>query len=161
MSATEKHLLIPKIESGVVIDHIPAGLGLRIVEIMRQWAGLEDAMLTLGLNLASTRAGTKDMVKLHDHQLPAAVVAQIALVSPGLTIKRVQDFRVVEKLVLQPPREIRDLAICRNPNCVTNREAGVRTHFKAVDPKASKFRCSFCERVFRLRHMQFTTPISA
>ncbi len=161
MNQTHQHLLIPKIESGVVIDHIPAGLGPRIVEIIHAHDGLEKAMVSLGLNYGSTKQGLKDMVKVHEHRLPDTVLDQIALVSPGVTIKRVEGFEVTERIVLQPPRSIVGLAQCRNPNCVTNTEASVVTRFVAVDPKALKFRCGFCERVFRLRDMSFVLPRTA
>ncbi len=161
MTPSNKHLLIPKIESGVVIDHIPAGLGSRIVELIHAHDGLEQAMVSLGLNYGSTKMGAKDMVKLHEHPLPASVLEQIALVAPGVTIKRVQGFDVVERIVVQPPRKIVAFAVCRNPNCVTNTEPGVITRFTAVDPSAHKFRCGYCERVFRLRDMQFVRPRTA
>jgi aspartate carbamoyltransferase regulatory subunit len=161
VNPSNQHLLIPKIESGVVIDHIPAGQGPRIVEIIHAHPGLEKAMISLGLNYGSTKQGRKDMVKVHEHALPGTVLEQIALVSPGVTIKRVVDFDVTERVVLQPPRQILGLAQCRNPNCVTNTEAAVSTRFVAVDPPARKFRCCFCERVFRLRDMEFTLPRSA
>jgi aspartate carbamoyltransferase regulatory subunit len=161
VNPSNQHLLIPKIESGVVIDHIPSGQGPRIVEIIHAHPGLETAMISLGLNYGSTKQGRKDMVKLHEHPLPATVLEQIALVSPGVTIKRVEGFAVIERIVVQPPRSITGLARCRNPNCVTNTEAAVTTRFVAVDPKAHKFRCGFCERVFRLRDMKFVLPKSA
>ena len=158
MNPSNKHLLIPKIESGVVIDHIKAGQGTRIVEIIHAQPGLGKAMISLGLNYGSTKQGRKDMVKLHEHQLPAAALDLVALVSPGVTIKRVEDFDVVERIVVQPPRTIEAFGICQNPNCVTNTEAAVTTRFVAVDPPARKFRCVFCERVFRLKRMTFTIP---
>jgi aspartate carbamoyltransferase regulatory subunit len=161
VNQTEQHLLIPKIESGVVIDHIPAGLGPRIVELIHAHEGLETAMVSLGLNYGSTKQGRKDMVKLHEHPLPLEVLDRIALVAPGVTIKRVEGYEVIERIVLQPPRSIKAFAVCRNPNCVTNTEPGVTTLFTAVDPPAHKFRCSYCERVFRLRDMKFVQPRTA
>ena len=50
-------LLIPKIERGIVIDHIPAGLGIRVMALIGRWPELEDAVVTLGLNYKSTRMG--------------------------------------------------------------------------------------------------------
>ncbi len=161
MIASNQHLLIPKIEAGVVIDHIPAGQGPRIVEFIHGHAGLETAMISLGLNYGSTKMGSKDMVKLHEHPLPPEVLEQISLIAPGVTIKVIRDFEVAERVVVQPPRKIVGFAVCRNPNCVTNTEAAVTTRFVAVDPPARKFRCSFCERVFRLRDMRFVLPRSA
>ncbi|MFH1469944.1 MAG: aspartate carbamoyltransferase regulatory subunit, partial [Pseudomonadota bacterium] len=151
-----KHLYIPKIEEGVVIDHIPAGLGPKVAEIICGAPGLQDAMVSLGLNYGSTRIGRKDMVKLHERHLPEGVLDQISLVAPGVTIKRVEGFAVVERVVLDPPRLIVGLARCRNPNCVTNTEAGVITRFVAVDPEARTYRCAFCERAFKLRDLPVT-----
>jgi aspartate carbamoyltransferase regulatory subunit len=158
VSATDKHLLIPKIEAGVVIDHIPAGLGPKVAEIICGAPGLTDAMVSLGLNYGSTKLGRKDMVKLHERPLPEAVLAQISLVAPGVTIKRIEDYAVVEKVVLHPPPLIVGLARCRNPNCVANTEAGVVTRFVAVDPEARTYRCAFCERAFKLRDLPMALP---
>jgi len=158
VTATEKHLLIPKIEDGVVIDHIPAGLGPRVAEILCGAPGLEGAMVSLGLNYGSTKLGRKDMVKLHEQRLPEGVAEQISLVAPGATIKRVEGFAVVERLVLAPPQTIVGLARCRNPNCVANTEAGVVTRFRAVDAECRTYRCAFCERAFQLRDMPVELP---
>ncbi len=158
MSAREKLLHIPKIRNGIVIDHIPAGAGIRIVEIIRAYPGLDAIVITLGLNYASNKIGSKDMIKLQDHDLPAEVAEHISLVTPGVTIKRVVEYQVDKKLVLRPPREIVSLGRCRNPNCITNTERGVTTRFRAIDDRSSKFRCAFCERVFRIRELEFVLP---
>ncbi|MBN1337248.1 MAG: aspartate carbamoyltransferase regulatory subunit [Deltaproteobacteria bacterium] len=150
----EKVLLIPKIENGIVIDHIPAGLGVRVLEVLRAWPGLSGEILTLGCNLQSTRMGCKDMIKLWMPDLPTRLVEHICLVSPGATVKRIEGYHVAHRYVAVSPAEIRGLARCRNPACVTNHERDACTRFVATDETHRRFRCVFCERVFALEDLE-------
>ena len=143
-------LLIPKIERGIVIDHIPAGLGIRVMALIGRWPELEDAVVTLGLNYKSTRMGRKDMIKLQTGPLPPRLLQMLALVSPGVTIKRIANFEVVEKVVIQVPELFDNLARCINPNCITNVEPHVATRFKRLESGSRHFKCGHCERVCTL-----------
>ena len=143
-------LLIPKIERGIVIDHIPAGLGIRVMALIGRWPELEDAVVTLGLNYKSTRMGRKDMIKLQTEALPPRLLQMLALVSPGVTIKRIANFEVVEKVVIQVPELFDNLARCINPNCITNVEPHVATRFKRLESGSRHFKCGHCERVCTL-----------
>jgi aspartate carbamoyltransferase regulatory subunit len=150
----EKVLVIPKIENGIVIDHIPAGLGVRVLEVLHAWPGLAAGVITLGCNLQSTRMGRKDMIKLWVPDLPNRLVEHICLVSPGATVKRIEGYRVAHRWVAVSPAEIRDLVRCRNPACVTNHERDARTRFVAIDDNHRRFRCAYCERVFALDELE-------
>jgi len=151
-----KTLLIPRIENGIVIDHIPAGMGVALLDIIRSDAGLSDVVTTLGLNYGSPTLGTKDMIKIWARELPTSVLAQISVVAPGVTIKRVTDYEVDKRYVLWPPKAIEGLARCRNPGCITNHEAGVVTRFGAIDADRKLFRCAYCERVFRIAELEIS-----
>lgn len=143
-------LLIPKIERGIVIDHIPAGLGIRVMALIGRWPELEDAVVTLGLNYKSTRMGRKDMIKLQTGPLPPRLLQMLALVCPGVTIKRIDRFEVVEKVVVQVPELFDNLARCINPNCITNAEPHVATRFRRIESGSQYFKCAHCERVCSL-----------
>lgn len=161
MSAADKPdrmLLIPKIKHGTVVDHIAAGEGPAIVDIIRAHPGMSDLVMSIGLNLESRSMGRKDMVKVQESGLPPAVLEQISLVSPGVTIKRITDYVVDRKYVSSPPTRIDGLARCLNPNCISNHEQSVRTRFRAIDDARRKYRCSYCERVFGLDELEFTYP---
>jgi aspartate carbamoyltransferase regulatory subunit len=147
MSPNQQLLLIPKIERGYVIDHIPAGLGIQVMALIGRRPELEEAVVTLGLNYSSTRMGRKDMIKLQADVLPSRLLQMLALVSAGVTIKRIAKFEVVEKVVIQVPELFENLARCINPNCITNAEPHVPTRFKRLESGSSHFRCSHCERV--------------
>jgi len=160
-------LLIPKIENGIVIDHIPAGLGPKLLELLLRYPRLRSVALTLGVNYRSTRMGTKDMIKLGTRELPADAQAQISIVAPGVTVKTITDYRVGEKLVLSLPDRMIGLVKCRNPNCITNAERSVETRF-TLDGSAessigrgkgrAEYRCAHCERVFALAELERILP---
>lgn len=154
MTADNQHLLIPKIERGIVVDHIPAGLGIHVMALISHWPELGDAPVTLGLNYKSTRMGRKDMIKLQTGPLPARLLQMLALVSPGVTIKRIDHFNVVEKVVVQIPEKFDDLARCINPNCITNVEAHVPTRFQQAEPASHHFKCAHCERIYSLEELR-------
>lgn len=158
--------IIPKIETGIVIDHIPAGLGPRILEVIRSTPGLQGVVVSLGLNFASTRLGVKDMIKVHTGDLPDRVLEHLSLVAPGVTIKRVRDFAVDRSYTLAPPRVLRSLCRCRNPNCLSNHEEGVESRFHAFEipsdtGELTRYRCAFCERVFSLQELDIMPLESA
>jgi aspartate carbamoyltransferase regulatory subunit len=150
MSPQNQILLIPKIERGFVIDHIPAGFGVPVMALIGRRPELNEAVVTLGLNYNSTRMGRKDMIKLQADTLPPRLMQMLALVSPGITIKRIANFEVVEKVVIQVPELFDNLARCINPNCITNVEPHVPTRFKRIESGSRHFKCAHCERVCSL-----------
>ena len=150
----EKMLMIPKIESGMVIDHIPAGDGIKILNVLRASPGMSEVATTVGLNYVSPRLGHKDMIKLVVDELPKDVLDRLSLVNPGITIKRIRDYAVDERLVLGNPEEIVGQVRCGNPNCITNHERGLTAHFKATRRNPERYRCLFCERVFGLAELE-------
>ena len=150
MSPNQQILLIPKIERGFVIDHIPAGLGIPVMALISRWRELEEAVVTLGLNYKSTRMGRKDMIKLQADLLPPRLLQMLALLSPGVTIKHIEHFEVIEKVVVQVPELFDNLARCINPNCITNAEPHVATRFRRIESGSRHFKCAHCERVCSL-----------
>lgn len=158
MTADRKHLLIPKIEDGIVIDHVPSGLGTKVLELFQSLPEMRDVEVSLGLNYKSPKLGRKDVIKLHTRELPAHLFELVALVCPGATIKRVADYQVERRVVLELPDTIRNLVRCRNPSCITNYEELAESRFDCVDVEKQKYRCRFCERVFRLDELERIGP---
>ena len=149
----EPVLFIPKIEAGIVIDHIPVGYGLKILAIIHSYPEMSAVITTVGLNYSSRKLGRKDLIKLQVQELPPKLREHLALICSGVTFKRIEDYRVQEKITAVVPSEIVGLARCRNPSCVTNSEGDVVTRFRRVEPAARRFRCAFCERVFELEEL--------
>jgi len=150
----KKFLYIPKIEKGIVIDHIPAGFGAKILEIIQSDDLMKDVIVTLGLNYKSTKLGRKDMIKLKVDDLTPPMVQHISLICPGVTIKKISDYAVEKKVTVRSPREVRDRLECRNPNCITNYEHHMETCFRMENESNQTYRCIYCERVFQLDELR-------
>ncbi len=150
----EQILLIPKIENGFVLDHIPAGSGVKILNLIRGHNELNNAVLSVGLNYTSRRLGHKDLIKIQCRELPQRFLQHLSLVVPGVTIKRVEKFAIAGKIVLEPPELVDNLLSCPNPGCITNHERGVTTCFHLVRREPMKFRCNHCERWFALAELE-------
>jgi len=145
--------MIPKIRSGIVIDHIPAGDGVRILEILERDSLMKNVPVTFGMNYQSNKLGAKDMIKIQKDDLCERTIQHISLVSPGVTIKRIRDFEVVEKVSVQPPHELINLLKCLNPGCITQNEPGLKTKFILTDPARNQVTCEYCERVFSIHEL--------
>jgi len=151
---SDKTLRIPKIDLGIVIDHIPAGQGIKVLEIISKYEEMKDVVVSLGLNYDSRKLGKKDLIKLQLEYLSQEIIQHISIVVPGITIKSIKDYKVYSKVVVKPPQVIRDLLVCKNPNCITNSERHVPTVFTAVSPETKQVKCQYCERIFDLHELQ-------
>ncbi len=147
-------MLIPKIESGIVIDHIPAGDGIKILEIISRYEEMQEVMVSLGQNYKSEKLGRKDLIKLQMEHLAPEIIQHISLVVPGVTIKAIKNYNVDSKVVVHPPNEIKNLLVCKNPNCVTNLERHIPSDFTAVDEESQMVKCAYCERIFNLNELE-------
>lgn len=138
------------IKNGTVIDHLPAGQGLRIIELL----GLKknSYIVTLGMNFTSKKHGNKDIVKVENKELNAQEVNKIAVIAPTATLNIIRDFKIVQKNRVIIPKIIEDMIKCANPNCVTNHEP-VKTKFVPVQKKSLTLRCYFCERNFNVEEL--------
>lgn len=154
----QTHLLILKIEQGIVIDHIPAGKGPELLDIIRSYPEMKNAVSSLGLNYKSTKFGSKDLIKIQVEDFPERIVQHISLIAPGVTMKRIRDFEVDKRYVNQPPEVIDNLVKCLNPECITNFERDVRTRFCRVSDQGLRFRCSYCERIFSVDELELLMP---
>jgi aspartate carbamoyltransferase regulatory subunit len=151
-------LKIPKIERGVVIDHIPQGLGLAVLHVLGGDHS-EKNFVSIGLNYPSKKLGRKDLVKIEDFEITEDVLRRVALVAPGASVKIIKDFGVVGRVKMVPPDIVLDLIQCKNPNCITNVESGVSTTFYRVSN--GKMSCRHCERAFPLAELRIKAPTGA
>ncbi|ATG72961.1 aspartate carbamoyltransferase regulatory subunit [Zobellella denitrificans] len=142
----KSQLQVEAIHNGTVIDHIPAGQGIKILQLF----GLAQTheKITVGLNLPSKALGAKDIIKVENTRLSAAQANQLALFAPQATVNLIEDFEVVEKLQLQLPEKVEGVFSCPNSNCISHNEP-VTSKFRvrAVDGQV-RFRCRYCEKSF-------------
>jgi len=142
---SEKEFLVRKIENGTVIDHIPAGNGLKVANILN----IEKSRYTsvILMDVESKRIGRKDVVKIENRELSDEEVSKIALVAPNATINIIRNWGVVEKKNVVLPKILEGVVKCPNKTCITNSEE-ITSKFIVEKEKPLKLRCYYCERVF-------------
>lgn len=140
---TKKELVVPRIENGTVIDHIPTTALYQVIRIL----GLEkyqDEVL-IGNYLNSEKLGKKGIVKIKNKHFSKEEISKIALVAPYATIIKIQDFAVIDKFATDVPDHIDNFVKCANPKCITNFEQ-IPTQFDVVDKENLKLKCHYCEK---------------
>lgn len=141
-----KTLLVSAIKNGTVIDHIKAGNALKIIRILSLPA--EEKLVTVGLNLPSKATGKKDLIKVEGRELTNTEANHVAILAPMATINIIRNYKVIKKFTVNIPKEIDNLIICPNPQCITNHEK-MKTNFTIINNgKQIKIKCKYCEKGF-------------
>ena len=132
---------IDSIENGYVIDHIPAGVGMKIYNNLN--LDRLDCQVAIITNAKSIKNGVKDIIKINSLiDLDFDVVAFLA---PQATVNVIENSQRTEKKKLTLPLEIKNIVKCTNPNCICNNE-NIDHIFKLTDTNGT-YRCIYCETV--------------
>ena len=140
---TKKELVVPAIENGTVIDHIPTESVYQVVHIL----GLENYKdeVLIGTYLQSGTLGRKGIIKIKNKHFSKEEVSKVALIAPFVTVITIKDYQVIEKFATEIPDHIENFIKCANPKCITNFE-DIPTRFDIVDKENLKLRCHYCEK---------------
>lgn len=132
---------IDSITNGYVIDHIIAGRGMRIYELL----GLDNLECPVAIirNVNSHKRCKKDIIKI-DEAIELDIDV-IGYVDPGATINIIRDGRLIEKKVLELPETLTNVIRCKNPRCITTTEQELNHIFKLTDRDRGVYRCIYCE----------------
>ena len=132
---------IDAIRTGIVIDHITAGRGMRLYELL----GLEtlDCSVAIIKNVHSDKMGKKDIIKI-DADIPLNLDV-IGYVDPGVSVNFIRDGKLVEKRSIEMPETLTNVIFCKNPRCITSCEQELKHVFKLTDRKNKVYRCLYCE----------------
>jgi aspartate carbamoyltransferase regulatory subunit len=137
-------LVVSKIRDGTVIDHIPAGKALDIINVLGI-AGKEGLRIAILMNVESKKLGKKDIIKVEGRRLSPEDVSAIALIAPTATINIIEDFAVIEKYKVAVPNVVIDVLACPNPTCISNKKGEVlKTRFRLVSREPLKLQCEYC-----------------
>ncbi|MBQ1887789.1 MAG: aspartate carbamoyltransferase regulatory subunit [Firmicutes bacterium] len=132
---------IEPIVNGVVIDHITAGQGMRLYELL----GLDklDCSVAVIKNAMGKRGLRKDIIKI-DQEIDLDLDV-IGYADPGVTVNFIKEGKVAEKRTIEMPEKLVDVIKCRNPRCITGTEQELRHIFILTDRKNKVYRCMYCE----------------
>ncbi len=132
---------IDSIRNGIVIDHIAAGKGMQLYELL----GLDklDCSVALIRNVLSKKIGRKDIIKI-DADI-AVNLDVIGYVDPSATVNIIRDSALVEKKTIPMPQTLTNVVKCKNPRCITSTEQELPHIFKLSDKESQVYRCLYCE----------------
>ena len=132
---------IDSINNGIVIDHITAGNGMKLYELLK--LGDLDCSVAIIKNVTSHKMGRKDIIKI-DADIPVNLDV-IGFVDPGATINIIRDGVLVEKRAIEMPERLVNVIKCKNPRCITSCEQEIEHIFKLTDREHKVYRCIYCE----------------
>ena len=132
---------IDSIKNGFVIDHITAGLGMKIFNLLNL-DGL-DCSVALIKNVPSKKMGKKDIIKIDaDIEVNTDI---LGYVDPDVTVNVIKNGVIVEKKQIELPRQLTGVIKCKNPRCITTTEQELPQIFKLTDKENRIYRCLYCE----------------
>ena len=138
-------LNIDSIQNGIVIDHIQAGKGMRIYELLE--LDKLDCCVALIKNARSSKLGRKDIIKIEGNLSINFDV--LGFIDNNITVCTIKNGELVKKENIVLPRRIKNVVKCKNPRCITSTEENLDQIFVLCDEKAHRYRCLYCEQAYK------------
>ena len=132
---------VDSIQNGIVIDHISAGKGMMLYDLL----GLDqlDASIAIIKNVNSKKLGKKDIIKI-DADIPVDLDL-IGYVDPDATVNIIKNGILIEKRSPELPEVLVDVIKCKNPRCITSVEQELKHIFRLTDKEHHVYRCIYFE----------------
>ena len=134
-------MIVGQIKDGIVLDHITAGNGMNIDNVLK--LGELDCTVALIKNADSLKMGKKDIIKIGT--LLDLDLDVLGYLDPGITVNIVRDGKVAERRKLELPQRVVGVIKCKNPRCITSVEREIVHEFKLTDREKKVYRCIYCE----------------
>lgn len=140
-------MLVNSIENGIVIDHVTAGLGAKILEYL----DIDTTTNTVAfiMNASSKKYGKKDIIKIQN--VTDVDLTVLGLIDPNATVNIIKNDKIVEKITLQLPEKVTNVIKCKNPRCVTSIEANAPHIFHLIDAENREYRCEYCDEIVSMK----------
>ena len=132
---------IDSIQNGIVIDHITAGRGMRLYELLH--LDELDCSVAIIKNVTSKKMGKKDIIKVDSATHINMDV--IGFVDPQATVNIIRGSELIRKGCIEMPQELTNVIKCMNPRCITTTEQELDHVFRLTDPENKIYRCIYCE----------------
>ena len=134
-------MIIGQIKDGIVLDHITAGNGMILYNLL----GLDnlDCQVALIQNAESVKMGKKDIIKV-DRVIDINFYA-LGYVDPGVTVNIIKDGKLAKRQNIDIPERIENIIKCKNPRCITTVEQELPNIFVLTEKEDRVYRCLYCE----------------
>ena len=129
---------VTSIQDGIIIDHVPAGTALKVLDYL----SINPASTKLAL--ISGKLGKKDIIKIEDPDT-AIDLDVLGLVARSATVDVIHGGRIVDKMTPTLPERVVNVITCVNPRCVTTTEPGIDQVFYLDRTDGEAYRCRYCD----------------
>lgn len=141
-----------QIERGIVLDHVLGGQSPQLMMALGL-RGLGQPIVLL-MGLPSKLHREKDILVIPELVLDPDTLLRAAILSPELTVNRIEDGKVAEKSRPELPEVLVDIVTCPNPGCITRSEE--MSQRIVCCPKCKpRLRCYYCEFGFSHEEVVF------
>ncbi|MCL1882981.1 MAG: aspartate carbamoyltransferase regulatory subunit [Defluviitaleaceae bacterium] len=134
---------ITSITNGIIIDHLRAGSGRKVLDYIN--IKNEQGSIALIMNVKSTKHGRKDIIKLEN--VEKVDVNVLGLIDHNATVIYIRDGIITKKVKLSHPEMVTNVIECKNPRCITSTE-DVPYIFHLADD-SGKYRCEYCDNLVK------------
>lgn len=146
-------LNVTSIKKGIVIDHIRAGLGMKIFELLNLQN--KNYSVALIMNVNSKTYGKKDIIKI-DNFIDIDL-DELKLLDSKITINVIENEKIITKRHLCYPSKVYHLLHCNNPRCISCSERNIKHSLtlvgnadKASNKECIKYKCDYCEHEYSI-----------
>ena len=133
-------MTVDSIQNGIVIDHIAAGYGMKLYDLLN--LGEVGVPVAIMMNVSSAKLGRKDIIKI-DGEIPLNLDA-IGYIDPNVTVNVIRDGELREKKQIGMER-LENVIRCKNPRCISTTEQELPQVFLLTDRENKVYRCAWCE----------------
>ena len=130
---------IDSIKNGIVIDHIKAGNGMQIYNLLN--LDKLECPVAIIKNTNSKKMGKKDIIKI-DAKIDINIEV-LGYIDSNVTVNLIKDGVLVEKKNIELPKTITNVVYCKNPRCITSVEQELDHVFNLRQD--GEYRCMYCE----------------
>lgn len=134
-------MIIGQIKNGIVLDHITAGMGMELYNVL----GLDrlNCQVALIKNAESKKMGKKDIIKI-DEVIDMDLDA-LGYIDANITVNIIKDGKLFKRKHLEVPQQVTDIIRCKNPRCITTTEQELPHVFRLTNREKKIYRCMYCE----------------
>ena len=137
---------VTAIRNGTVVDHIPAGHALQVIQMLRINM-TRTTPVSLVMNVPSDKLGRKDVLKVEDRELNQEELDRLALIAPTASIAIIRNHAVAEKLKIELADDLINIASCSFSNCITkNTREPLPQRLRVISRDPLEVRCYYCGR---------------
>ncbi|MHA1407882.1 MAG: aspartate carbamoyltransferase regulatory subunit [Candidatus Heimdallarchaeaceae archaeon] len=155
MSKKNDKLIVTKIKEGTVIDRIPPGKALKILEVL----GIDSNYpytVALVMRVSSQVMTLKDVVKIKGKALSESETQKLSFIAPTATVNIIEDYNVKQKIQLKIPEHVEEFIKCLNPNCISNTHEPIVSSFDVISKEPLILRCVYCDRLIEQQYLERT-----